>query len=170
MTLGQFSIAGSENLVTAVNTFFAQGNSVGIYLLELGVQKGGVSKEIAALKSYMEDPLQRFYAYLVPQTWDGDAEFISLAKLHTTNEAMQYFFVLTKTNYVSPYAGIKSVIATADDTYPATNAAAAGDLKLYLRITFRNQQGAADGISLSTGGKRPQGQKFHSGYDDEAEY
>lgn len=77
----------------------------------------------------MEDPLLRFYAYLVPQPWDGDAEFISLAKLHTANEAMQYFFVLTKTpddtNYVSPYAGIKSVIATADDTYPATNAAAA---------------------------------------------
>ena len=129
VTLGQFSIVGSENLVTAVNTFFAQGNSVGIYLLELGVQKGGVSKEIAALKAYMEDPLLRFYAYLVPQPWDGDAEFISLAKLHTANEAMQYFFVLTKTpddtNYVSPYAGIKSVIATADDTYPATNAAAA---------------------------------------------
>ncbi|MEB5814052.1 hypothetical protein MXE68_26875, partial [Escherichia coli] len=129
VTLGQFSIVGSENLVTAVNTFFAQGNSVGTYLLELGVQTGGVSKEIAALKSYMEDPLQRFYAYLVPQPWDGDAEFISLAKLHTANEAMQYFFVLTKTpddtNYVSPYAGIKSVIATADDTYPATNAAAA---------------------------------------------
>ncbi|HAX1742033.1 TPA: hypothetical protein JXS76_005010, partial [Escherichia coli] len=129
VTLGQFSIVGSENLVTAVNTFFAQGNSVGIYLLELGVQKGGVSKEIAALKAYMEDPLLRFYAYLVPQPWDGDAEFISLAKLHTANEAMQYFFVLTKTpddtNYVSPYAGIKSVIVTADDTYPATNAAAA---------------------------------------------
>ncbi len=62
VTLGQFSIAGSENLVTAVNTFFAQGNSVGIEPAGAGVQKGGVSKEIAALKSYMEDPLQRFYA------------------------------------------------------------------------------------------------------------
>ncbi|EGX5312414.1 hypothetical protein DPK98_24330 [Salmonella enterica subsp. enterica serovar Stanley] len=127
-TLGQFSIDGAENLVTAVNTFFAQGNSVGTYLLELGVQKGGVSKEIAALKAYLEDPLKRFYAYLVPQAWDGNAEFITLAKLHTANEAMQYFFVLTKTpsdtNYVSPYAGIKSIIAVADDTYPATNAAA----------------------------------------------
>lgn len=128
-TLGQFSIEGGDNLVTAVNTFFAQGNKVGTYLLELGVQKSGVSAEIAALKAYMEDPLKRFYAYLVPQTWDGNAEFITLAKLYTANEAMQYFFVLTKTpgdtNYVSPYAGIKSIIAQADDTYPATNAAAA---------------------------------------------
>lgn len=127
-TLGQFSIDGAENLVTAVNTFFAQGNSVGTYLLELGVQKSGVSAEITALKAYLEDPLKRFYAYLVPQAWDGNAEFITLAKLYTANEAMQYFFVLTKTpsdtNYVSPYAGIKSIIAVADDTYPATNAAA----------------------------------------------
>lgn len=128
-TLGQFSIDGSENLVTAVNTFFAQGNSVGTYLLEMGVQKSGVSDEIAALKAYLEDPLKRFYAYLVPQAWDGNAEFITLAKLYTANEAMQYFFVLTKTppdtNYISPYAGIKSIIAIADDTYPTTNAAAA---------------------------------------------
>ncbi|MBJ9210652.1 hypothetical protein I5481_02080 [Citrobacter freundii] len=127
-TLGQFSIDGSESLVTAVNTFFAQGNKVGTYLLELGVQKSA-SAEIAALKTYMEDPLKRFYAYLVPQTWDGNAEFITLAKLYTANEAMQYFFVLTKTppdtNYVSPYAGIKSIIAQSDDSYPATNAAAA---------------------------------------------
>lgn len=61
-TLGQFSIDGADNLVTAVNTFFAQGNSVGTYLLELGVQKSGVSAEIAALKAYLEDPLKRFYA------------------------------------------------------------------------------------------------------------
>ncbi|EBZ7585855.1 hypothetical protein EHB58_09475 [Salmonella enterica subsp. enterica serovar Hull] len=128
VTLGQFSIDGSENLVTAVNTFFAQGNSVGTYLLELGVQKSGVSAEIAALKTWMEDPLKRFYAYLVPQAWDGNTDFITLAKLYTANEAKQYFFVLTKTppdtSYVSPYAGIKSIVATADDTYPATNAAA----------------------------------------------
>ncbi|ECF2938609.1 hypothetical protein E2G14_06900 [Salmonella enterica subsp. enterica serovar Reading] len=128
VTLGQFSIDGSENLVTAVNTFFAQGNSVGTYLLELGVQKSGVSAEIAALKTWMEDPLKRFYAYLVPQAWDGNSDFITLAKLYTANEAKQYFFVLTKTppdtSYVSPYAGIKSIVATADDTYPATNAAA----------------------------------------------
>ncbi|ELY4543939.1 hypothetical protein SMZ81_002149 [Cronobacter sakazakii] len=127
--LGQFVINGSEKLVTAVNTFFAQGNSVATYLLELGVQKTGVSGEVAALKAWMDDPLKRFYAYLVPQTWDGNADFITLAKLYTANEAMQYFFVLTKTpddtNYVSPYAGIKSIIAQADDTYPATNAAAA---------------------------------------------
>lgn len=128
MTLGKFALEGSEDLVTGVNTFFAQGNSVGMYLLELGIQED-TDKETAALKAYMDDPLKRFYAYLVPEAWDGNESFINLAKLYTANTAKQYFFTLTETagdtNYLSPYAGIKSIIATADDTYPVTNAAAA---------------------------------------------
>ncbi|MFZ5270966.1 hypothetical protein [Enterobacter asburiae] len=128
-TLGQFSITGSDALVTAVEGFFAQGSSVGTYLLELGYQSDLPKDEVAALKTYMQEPLKRFYAYLVPETWKADPDFITLAKLYTSNESMQYFFTLEdtpdETNYVTPYAGIKSIIAMADDTYPVTNAAAA---------------------------------------------
>lgn len=128
-TTGKFSISGGASLITAVNTFFAQGNSMGTYLLELGDFGGDVDAEVAALKAYMEDPLLRFYAYLVPEAWDANPDFITLAKLYTSNEAQQYFFTLTATpedtNYVNPYAGIKSIIGVCDDTYPTTNAAAA---------------------------------------------
>lgn len=128
-TVGTFSLIGSDDLVTAVDTFFAQGNSVGTYLLELGYQDDLPKNEVAALKTYMQEPLKRFYAYLVPENWKANADFINLAKLYTANEAKQYFFVLEDTpddtNYVTPYAGIKSIIAMADDTYPVTNAAAA---------------------------------------------
>ncbi|HHT1485818.1 TPA: hypothetical protein ACTY1O_000953 [Enterobacter hormaechei] len=128
-TLGQFSINGSDALVTAVETFFAQGSSVGTYLLELGYQDDLTKDEVAALKTYMQEPVKRFYAYLVPEAWKANDDFITLAKLYTSNESMQYFFALEDTpddtNYVTPYAGIKSIIAMADDTYPVTNAAAA---------------------------------------------
>lgn len=128
-TVGTFSLIGSDDLVTAVDTFFAQGNSVGTYLLELGYQDDLPKNEVAALKTYMQEPLKRFYAYLVPENWKANADFINLAKLYTANEAKQYFFVLEDTpddtNYVTPYVGIKSIIAMADDTYPVTNAAAA---------------------------------------------
>lgn len=127
--VGVFSVKGSDNLVTAVNTFFAQGNSVGVYVLELGHKQKGVEEEVAALKTYIGEPLKRCYAYLVPFTWDADPNFISLAKLHNANEAKQYFFTLTgkpaTTNYLTPYENIKSIIAVCDDTYPVTNAAAA---------------------------------------------
>lgn len=127
-TLGKFALDDGSDLVTAVDAFFAQGNSVGTYLLELGWQEG-IAAQTAALKEYMDDPLKRFYAYLVPEAWDGDQAFINLAKLYTADTAMQYFFTLTETaadtNYLSPYAGIKSIVPTADDTWPVTNAAAA---------------------------------------------
>ncbi len=127
-TLGKFVLDDGHELVTAVDTFFGQGNSVGTYLLELGWQDD-IPAQTVALKAYMDDPLKRFYAYLVPEAWDSDQSFINLAKLYTADTAMQYFFTLTETpadtSYVSPYAGIKSIISTADDTWPATNAAAA---------------------------------------------
>ena len=128
-TVGQFVIDESDTLVTAADTFFAQGNSVGTYLLELGYLANDTKSEVAALKAYIEEPLKRFYAYLVPEAWKGDTDFITLAKLYTSNESKQYFFALEDTpddtNYVTPYAGIKSIIAMADDSYPVTNAAAA---------------------------------------------
>jgi hypothetical protein len=128
-TLGKFAIEGSDDLVLAVNTFFAQGNSVGVYVLELGYLKDVVADEVAALKTYIEEPVKQFYAYLVPATWDLDPDFITLAKLYAADEAKQYFFVLTATpndtNYLNPYAAIKSISAVNDDTYPETNAAAA---------------------------------------------
>lgn len=127
--LGQLSLEGSDDLVTAVEEFFAQGSSVATYILELGDKGGVVADEVAALNAYIQEPLLQFYAYLVPEPWKEDPDFISLAKLYTSNESTLYFFVLsdnpTDTNYVSPYASIKSIAAVADDTYPETNAAAA---------------------------------------------
>lgn len=129
-TLGQFTIHGSDDLLVSNDTFFGQGKqTVGTYLLELGYQNDIAADEVAALKEYMQMPLKRFYAYLVPESWKGNIDFITLAKLYTANDAKQYFFALedtpTDTNYVTPYDTIKSIIATSDDTYPTTNAAAA---------------------------------------------
>ncbi|WP_336240443.1 hypothetical protein [Citrobacter werkmanii] len=128
-TLGSFTLSGSDEVVTAVNAFFAQGNSVSTYLLELGYGDGTIPVDITALKAYIDDPIKQFYAYSVPQAWDGIVDFINLAKLYTSNTSKLYFFVVTKappdTNYISPYAAIKSVAAVCDDTFPDTNAAVA---------------------------------------------
>lgn len=125
--LGQITLDGIDEIVSAVNAFFAPGNTVATYLLELGAQTD-VAGEVEELSLYIGEPLKRFYTYLVPGRWDSGEDFINLAKLHTANTAKLYFFVVTgtpaDTNYVSPYAGIKSIVAIADDQYPATNAAA----------------------------------------------
>lgn len=128
LTMGRITIEGSDILKTNVDSFFAQGNKVGTYLLELG-SFGAIGEEIWALKEYIEDPSKRFYAFLVPGSWKGSPAFVYMANFFTSNDSMQYFFIPEgtpeDTNYESPYNGIKSVIAVSDETYPKTNAAAA---------------------------------------------
>lgn len=121
---GTFTIGSSTELVTAADDYFAQGSTNGLYLIELGYYEDQPEKEIAALKAWIDDPAQRMYAYLVPQAWDGEKEFIALAKLHTSNESMLYFFVTTD-GPDNPYSGIKSVIACSGENYPDELTAAA---------------------------------------------
>lgn len=126
---GTYSLPFSDDIISATDAFFAQGKSMGVYLLELGFQKYKIADEVAALNSYIQEHFIKFYAYLVPEYWGGDENFISFAKSHASNDAKKYFFIRVitpkNTNYATPYKGIKSIIAIADDTYPKTNAAAA---------------------------------------------
>jgi hypothetical protein len=70
--------SGSGNQVelnTMGTTFFAQGTSVGAYVLELGTQSSGVTG-IEALQTWITDNPGIFYAYLVPASWDNQDEVV----------------------------------------------------------------------------------------------
>jgi len=113
----------------ALNTFFAQGSAVGVYLLDLGQPgTGGTEDQVAAFADYLADPKLAMYGYVVPTSWDSNTDFIQLANNYTANTAKVYFFIVTaepqNTSYESPYDGLKSVVAITDETYPDTNAAA----------------------------------------------
>ncbi len=51
------------------STFFAQGNSTGVYALELGVQTSA-DAGITALETWITNNPGVFYSYLVPAAWD----------------------------------------------------------------------------------------------------
>ena len=55
-----------DNMAT---TFFAQGNAVGAYVLELG-NVSGVDAQITALQTWITDNPGQLYAYLCPADWD----------------------------------------------------------------------------------------------------
>lgn len=56
-------------LVKMNATYFAQGNAVGVYVLELGTQSSE-GQAISALNTWIESTPSQFYAYLVPADWD----------------------------------------------------------------------------------------------------
>ncbi len=56
-------------LQTMGNTFFAQGNAVGLYVLELGAETAA-GDDIPSLYTYITDNPSQFYAFLTPAAWD----------------------------------------------------------------------------------------------------
>jgi hypothetical protein len=85
--------SAANELQAMANTFFAQGNAQGVYVLELG--SGTTSAGITALAAYITNPAIRFYSYLVPSEWDADTSLVTLASNYASPTAETYFFVTT---------------------------------------------------------------------------
>lgn len=118
--------AGVVELQAAGDTYFAQGSSVAVYVLELGPSDTPAAG-VAALKAYLQENVKTFYGYLVPHAWAEEPTYKDLVKLYTANTAMQYFFTTitsddftqSQTGLVQPFANIKSVVPFIESEAPA---------------------------------------------------
>jgi hypothetical protein len=68
-TPGFYTVPGTSPISTPATSFFAQGTSVGVYVLELGYI-AGVDAAITALNTWIQSNPGVFYGYLVPAAWD----------------------------------------------------------------------------------------------------
>lgn len=99
-----------------VATFFAQGGSIGVYVIELGLfQEGSPSAdstaEIAALTEFINDNInpQWIYTYGVPRNWAGDSNYFTLLSDWSSPTSKTYFFTtLNAGNYASLLPSMKS--------------------------------------------------------------
>ncbi|MHB8388246.1 MAG: hypothetical protein ACYDBH_01535 [Acidobacteriaceae bacterium] len=97
----------------AATEFFAQGQTVGVYVLELGPQTTAAAG-ITALGTFITDASpQVFYAYLIPKSWDAGSSVAlnTLAATYDSPSGQTYFVVTTTQANISAYAGTKSVLA-----------------------------------------------------------
>jgi len=95
---GTYTVPDTAFLLDAGTTFFAQGGSVGVFVIELGPQASDAAA-ITALQTWItnnEQP-QQFYAYLLPPSWDTDdsAAIKTLAGNYSSAQGLRYFFVTT---------------------------------------------------------------------------
>lgn len=80
-------------------TYWAQGTNRAVYVLELG--DISVAKAVTALSTFIDEDIslgntyQKFFSYLVPREWDGEATFKTLANNFTSPGALVKFFVTT---------------------------------------------------------------------------
>jgi len=108
---GTYNLASAYELETMGDTFFAQGTSASVYVLELGDIP--VDEAVAALETFIDATTpQFFYSYLVPRSWADSADFITLLADFQGTGAKTYFFVtVTESNYTDFTALMKDVFA-----------------------------------------------------------
>ena len=114
---GTLQLANTLELEAMNNTFFAQGSTVSVFVLELGTTT--VADGVTALNLYIEDnvghlptsPTPQFYSYLLPTTWDvSDAQVMAAQYEGTT--AQVYFYVTSTLATYAGWDGIKSAFVT----------------------------------------------------------
>ncbi len=93
-------------------TFFAQGNGVGVYVLELGAQTTPANG-VAALSSWITANPNVFYAYLTPADWDTAGSALNtLGANYSSASGKTYFFATTSQATISQYAATtKAIVA-----------------------------------------------------------
>lgn len=105
---GTMSVPGTwtpedvAELLQMATTFFGNGSTQGVYVLELGI--GSVNEGVATLNNYITaNPNSNytpgatgyFYSYLVPRTWDANANFLAFLAQFQAPTAKTYFYVTT---------------------------------------------------------------------------
>lgn len=116
---GTFTLEDVQELVAMGTTFFAQGNDVAVYVLELGT--GTPAQGVTALTAYIANPTLQFYRYLLPTTWGSESTAQTLANNNSGTTKLLYFHpTVTLANY-SGWKTYKSVVMTIQSpTAPVT--------------------------------------------------
>lgn len=112
-TLGTIGLGSQAEIAQMGNTFFANNNTVGVFVLELG--EGTVDQGVTALSEWLTDinayPPQTIYSFLIPRSWDNNSSFIALCGDYVAPDSKLYFWVTTTYANRAVYASLKSVIA-----------------------------------------------------------
>ena len=116
-TAGTLQLNSTLELTAMGNTFFAQGSTVSVFVLELGVNT--VTNGITELETYITTNVghpptsstPQFYSYLLPIEWDVvGAE--TMAGLYDGTTAQVYFYVSSTLATYSGWEGKKSAFVT----------------------------------------------------------
>lgn len=74
-------------------TFFAQGTTQAVYVLELG--NGTTAEGVTALTAFLNTNPKLVYSFLIPRTWDGESTFKTMVGNYDAPSTPVNFFVTT---------------------------------------------------------------------------
>jgi hypothetical protein len=107
---GTVTVEDVSELVAMGTTFFAQGNTLSTYVLELGA--GNALDGTVALSTFINASPQFFYAYLTPRSWGVSTDFVAFAANYNSTTAKTYFFVTTTTGFYTSFPAVDKSVRT----------------------------------------------------------
>jgi hypothetical protein len=101
--LGTAQFSSVTELSQMATTYFAQGNQVGVWVLELGYQNS-LTNKVTALENWLNSNPKTVYGFLMPRefgTSAGISAFKSLLAQYENPEAMEYFWLTVDVSQIS---------------------------------------------------------------------
>jgi len=164
---GTFTPTSVAELTAMATTFFAQGSNLACYVLELGI--GSPDNGVATLTTYLQanpnndyvpGTLGYFYAYVVPRSWDANANFLALLTAYSSLTSRVYFFVTTTlstyTNYINTMKAAFTLIESPKyGAYPAVAISSASYTNGLLTLTMASATAVVPGDYVTISGCTP---------------
>jgi hypothetical protein len=147
-------------LVAMNTTFWAQGTNTPVYVLELGA--GNPNDGVVFLNSWIQQNPGVFYSYLVPRTWDANANYLTFLAQFENTTAITYFWTTTTLATFSVYSAQMKcapwmIEAPAFGVYPANALTALTASGTAVTATTATAHGVAVGQWFQLAGVTPTG-------------
>ena len=157
---GTYTPRNVGELTAMATTFFSQGAQQSVYVLELGA--GEPNAGVTALTAFINGSPQKFYSYLVPRNWDGNANFLAMLANYESTTSKTYFFITTTLqNYQGYTALMKDVVpmieAPATGSYPSNVLTAAAYSGGVVTAATTTAHGILPGQYFTIAGATPAG-------------
>ena len=106
---GSVILADEAEVLAMATTFFAQGKTQAVYVLELG--EGTAAEGVTALAAFITANPGMFYSYLVPRNWAAESTYLTfLANFESTTSKTYFFTTATTGNYTSFTTAMKCAV------------------------------------------------------------
>lgn len=109
-TAGTWIPGNVATLTQQATTFFAQGSSASVYVLETGPV--GDTLSVNFLSAWITANPGVFYSYLVPRSFDGNSGYLSLVQTFESPTSKTYFFTTTTLSTYTAYTALEKSVLT----------------------------------------------------------
>ena len=157
---GTYIPADVASLLARATTFFGQGSTQSVYVLECG--PGNANDGVTFLTAWITANPNYFYAFLVPRFWDGNASFLAMLASFEALTSKTYFHITTTLQNYGLYTAVMKCVVLMIEApnygiWPANVLTALSQTSGLATATTTTNHGVLPGQYFTLSGNTPAG-------------